>query len=55
MVVYWMILAPLTMALQVVLAALNSSVELPLGVVVGGALTATTAYMGKRAVQEAKK
>lgn len=53
--VYWSALIPLMLLSQVVLAALGLEVELPMGEVVALAGAVTTAYLGKRMVQEGKK
>ena len=49
---YWLVLLPVVLVTQVVLALVGSGVELPVELVAGGTMTATAAYMGKRGVEE---
>ena len=50
-VVYWLIMLPVAFIAQVILSFVGSGVELPLALIAGGTLTASGAYMAKRAVQ----
>ena len=50
-VIYWLIALPLVLVAQVILSLTGSPIKLPLEIIAGGTLTASGAYMGKRAVQ----
>ena len=48
---YWLVAMPVAFIAQIILTAIGSPIELPVGIIVGGTMAVSTAYTAKRAIQ----